>query len=165
MASEIERKFLLRNSDWRTEVIGTRALTQAYLMSETDRSLRVRIENDSRAMLGLKIGTSSLAREEYEYPIPLRDARAMLARASGIILRKTRNLVHFEGFLWEIDVYHDVYHGLEVAEVEMASLDDHPPLPHWVGLEVTNDRRYSNVMLATTDLSRDICHGLPSRSG
>lgn len=162
MPTEIERKFLVRDESWREGVVSHASLTQAYLMNGGDRSLRIRIENGNRATLCLKIGTSSLSREEFEYPVPLADAREMVARAIGIVIEKTRHLVHFRGYLWEIDTYHGVYDGLTVAEVELEDAGDTPPLPDWVGLEVTGDRRYSNASLAAADLSGELRHGLSS---
>lgn len=158
MATEIERKFLVRDESWRQAVVSRARLTQAYLMEGPDRSLRVRIEQGSRATLCLKIGASALERQEFEYPVPLADAEAMVARAEGIVLDKTRHLVHFRGYLWEIDTYHGLYEGLTVAEVELESRDDKPPLPEWIGLEVTGDPRYSNARLAASDLSGDLRH-------
>ena len=68
MATEIERKFLVNDEQWKAAVMSRSSLTQAYLMTGDDRSLRVRIENDNRATLCIKIGVSSLQREEFEYP-------------------------------------------------------------------------------------------------
>lgn len=158
MTTEIERKFLVTGDGWKEAAMSKSELIQAYLMIGDDRSLRVRIENGNRATLCLKIGASSLAREEFEYPIPAGDAREMVAHACGIVIEKTRHLVHYCGFLWEIDVYGGAYAGLVVAEVELESAEDEPPLPGWAGLEVTGDKRYSNANLAA-DISGDFDHG------
>jgi adenylate cyclase len=37
-----------------------------------------------------------------------------------------------------------------IAEVELASEDDEPVLPEWVGREVSSDPRYFNLQLART---------------
>ncbi|MCX8996877.1 CYTH domain-containing protein [Rhizobiaceae bacterium BDR2-2] len=159
MPTEIERKFLVTDASWRNAVISRSSLTQAYLMRGDDRSVRIRIENGESARLCVKVGASALVRAEFEYPVPLADAREMVALATGIVIEKTRHRVHFQGYLWEIDAYHGVYEGLTVAEVELESVDDHPPLPAWAGLEVTGDRRYSNANLSTADLSGELRHG------
>lgn len=159
MATEIERKFLVTGDGWKAAAMSRSSLTQAYLMAGDDRSLRIRIENGGRATLCVKIGAVGLARDEYEYPIPVGDAREMVERAIGNVIEKTRHLVHHHGYLWEIDVYHGLYDGLIVAEVELESVDDVPPLPDWAGLEVTGDKRYSNASLAAADLSGELCHG------
>ena len=159
MATEIERKFLVVGESWRAETMSHTQMIQAYLFSAPDRSMRVRIENDSRATLCIKFGASPLFRDEFEYPIPVADAKELVVHASGAVIEKTRYLSHFQGYLWEIDVYGGVYAGLIVAEVEMDSTDDNPPLPAWVGLEVTHDRRYSNAMLATRNMAGELGHG------
>lgn len=159
MATEIERKFLVNGDSWKEAAMSRSRLTQAYLMTGEDRSLRVRIENENRATLCLKVGASSLSREEFEYPIPMTDARAMVKRAVGNVIEKTRHLIHHHGYLWEVDVYHGTYDGLVVAEVELEQADEAPPLPDWVGLEVTADKRYSNASLATSDRFRELFHG------
>ena len=159
MATEIERKFLVAGESWREDTMSEAHLVQAYLFSGPDRSMRVRIENDNRATLCIKFGASPLLRDEFEYPIPVADAKELVAHASGAVIEKTRYLSHFQGYLWEIDVYGGVYAGLIVAEVEMDSTDDNPPLPAWVGLEVTHDRRYSNAVLATRNMAGELGHG------
>lgn len=160
MAKEIERKYLVRNDDWRREATSKTPFRQAYIASMDDRSLRVRIKNGSDAVLTVKIGTSALVRDEYEYSIPLEDAEEMLGTALGIIIEKTRYTVDHEGFVWEIDVFEGSYKGLVVAEVEMNDEKDRPALPSWIGPEVTGDRRYSNQHLAMDDLSAELCHVL-----
>jgi len=159
MATEIERKFRVDGDGWREAVMSRSRLTQAYLMTGENRSLRVRIENDNRATLCIKIGASSLQREEFEYPIPIADARAMVRQAMGNVIEKTRHLIHHHGYLWEVDVYHGVYDGLVIAEVELEQADETPPLPDWAGLEVTTDKRYSNASLATSDCFRELFNG------
>lgn len=159
MATERERKFLVRGESWKEAVVSRASLVQAYIICGTDRSLRVRIENDTRATMCVKVGPSSLDHDEYEYPVPVADAKELVGHTCGTVIEKTRHLAHFRGYLWEIDVYGGTYEGLIVAEVELENATDHPPLPEWVGLEVTHDRRYSNAMLATNNLAGELCHG------
>tara|TARA_R110002020_G_scaffold5989_10_gene24945 strand:- start:157 stop:651 length:495 start_codon:yes stop_codon:yes gene_type:complete len=160
MAKEIERKFLVEGDGWRDEVASSSDFIQAYVVTMDDRSLRVRLMDEERATLTLKIGTDMISRDEFEYAIPVADAREMIAAAVGIVLEKTRYNVDHEGFTWEIDVYHGTYAGLVVAEVEMEDEEQDPALPAWVGEEVTGDRRYSNQMMAATDMSMELCDGV-----
>ncbi|MDI6567151.1 CYTH domain-containing protein, partial [Bacillus subtilis] len=67
-------------------------------------SVRVRIEGDVAA-LNLKSRTLGRSRQEFEYPIPLDDARALLALCVGGLIDKRRHLVHHEGLLWEVDEF------------------------------------------------------------
>lgn len=117
-----------------------------------DRSVRVRIHGNKRARLTIKIGKSALVRNEYEYDLPMNDARELLTQAIGIVIEKRRFRIPHKGFTWEVDVYEGALEGLTVAEVEMKRETDLPNLPAWLGREITGDRRYSNQALATEGL-------------
>ncbi|NSY61400.1 CYTH domain-containing protein [Agrobacterium tumefaciens] len=148
MAKEIERKFLVAGDEWRNEVTHSMAFRQAYVASLENRSVRVRIVNGLDATLTIKIGASSLVRDEYEYSIPLNDAEELMASAPGVVIEKMRHTVDYGGFTWEVDVFEGKYKGLIVAEVEMDDENANPDLPSWLGKEVTGDRRFSNQSLA-----------------
>jgi CYTH domain-containing protein len=164
MAREIERKYLVKDESWRSAVSSSSAFLQAYIASGKDRSVRVRIMDGERAQLTIKVGRDLFAREEFEYDIPLTDAEEMSRQALGVVLEKTRYKVPFDGHIWEVDVYGGIYTGLTVVEVEMADEKVRPALPDWVGQEVTGDRRYSNAVMATQDLSEELVHGLPFKA-
>ena len=149
MAKEIERKFLVRDDAWKSSVTSETRILQAYISAESDRSVRIRTRNDETAQLTLKFGSNLLVRDEFEYPIPIDDAREMIGIANGHVIDKTRYTVDFAGFTWEIDVFGGHHRGLVIAEVEMQSETDDPKLPSWLGREVTGDKRYSNQSLAT----------------
>lgn len=160
MAKEIERKFLVKNDDWRAKVSGSSEFLQAYIASGKDRSVRIRIMDGKRAKLTIKIGRQLFARDEFEYEIPLDEAQELAQSALGVVLEKTRYEVLHEGYTWEVDVYEGSYKGLVVAEVEIEDEKARPPIPEWIGREITGDRRYSNVVMATEDLSEELVHGL-----
>lgn len=149
MAKEIERKFLVRTDGWRAKTVSKAILKQAYVASMDDRSVRVRVLDGESARLTMKIGRSSMTRDEFEYDIPVADAEELMESAIGIVIEKTRYRVPHEGFVWEVDVFGGPHRGLIIAEVEMKSESDAPPLPAWLGREVTGDFRYSNQALAT----------------
>jgi adenylate cyclase len=154
MAKEIERKFLVRNDSWRAGAEGKALLRQGYIASMDDRSVRVRVLDEKKARLTIKIGRSSITREEFEYDIPVADAEQLLDDAIGVVIEKTRYRVPHKGFVWEVDVFSGRHGGLVIAEVEMRSESDKPDLPAWLGREVTGDFRYSNQALAT-EFERD----------
>jgi adenylate cyclase len=147
MAKEIERKFLVRDDGWRDFVIETIRLRQAYIASMEDRSVRVRLADDTLATLTVKIG-KRMTRDEFEYTIPVADAEELMAAAVGVTIVKTRHRVPYKGFVWEVDIFGGLYEGLKIAEVEMRSEGDDPDLPEWLGEEVTGQHRYSNQALA-----------------
>lgn len=147
-ATEIERKFLVRNDSWRTGADNPHLLQQAYLCQRDQNSMRVRLIDGRTARLTIKFRTSNLAREEYEYEIPVDEARELLLHATGRIIEKTRYRVLHDGRSWDVDVFAGAYDGLTIAEIEMASEDEQPSLPQWLGREVTGEKRYSNRAMA-----------------
>ena len=162
MAKEIERKFLVANDDWRDLATSKTPMRQAYIVTMNDRSVRVRTRNDTSAQVTIKIGQNSLVRDEFEYTIPIAEAEEMISLAVGNVIEKVRYTVEHNGFVWEVDAYEGAYLGLVIAEVELSDENDQPPLPDWVGREVTGDRRYSNQSLATEKLETKLLDVLPN---
>lgn len=152
MGIEIERKFLLTADDWRSRVSRTSKLRQGYLGGDGV-SVRVRIEDDT-ANLNVKSRTPGIARSEFEYPIPMADAHALLALVEGPLLEKTRHHVDHAGHVWEIDEFEGDNAGLIVAEIELDSVDEAFERPAWIGREVTDDARYYNLNLSRDPYSR-----------
>lgn len=151
MAIEIERKFTLKNTDWMTAVESSKRLRQGYLVTGLEpgqlSSVRVRIA-DEQASLNIKSVTTGRARDEFEYVIPLAEAEYMLAQlCQPQIVKKTRHIVHHAGHRWEIDIFEGLNQGLEIAEIELTSVDAKFELPGWISLEVTDDIRYYNHYL------------------
>ncbi len=148
MAKEVERKFLVKDVAWRAAVEDRIAMVQFYLAISAERSIRVRISNGTSARLTLKFGSDLSARDEFEYPLPLADAREMLSFAVGAVIRKTRHHVRHQGYLYEVDVFNGDLDGLVIAELETADKVADASLPLWLGEEVTGELRYSNASLA-----------------
>ena len=144
MATEIERKFLVKEGTWRNEK-GTE-YRQGYLNSAKERIVRVRII-DGKGYLTIKGLTVGASRMEFEYEIPRPDAEAMLDICEKPLIEKNRYVVQEGGFVWEIDEFFGENLGLIVAEVELEREDQVFPKPVWVGAEVTGDPRYFNSNL------------------
>ena len=153
MALEIERKYLMRNDNWRTLGSGTR-YRQGYLSTEPERSVRVRIAA-GRGFITIKGLTVNAERPEYEYPIPVEDANEMLdILCLKPIIEKTRYTIEHAGLLWEVDEFEGENAGLIIAEVELEEADQHVSLPDWIGEEVTDDPRYYNASLIANPFTR-----------
>lgn len=146
MAVETERKFLLKNDNWRPLVSSQKNIMQGYLNSEPERTVRIRISGN-QGIITIKSKPEGLSRSEFEYDIPVADARKMMALCEKPIIEKTRNLLTFEGKLWEIDEFEGDNQGLIVAEVELQSEQEAIELPPWLGEEVSYDKRYFNASL------------------
>ncbi len=149
MATEIERKFLLANDNWRKDADEGINIIQAYMSSNEKSSVRIRIHGDT-ANLNIKSKTLGIQRSEYEYPVPFDDAREMIeSLCDKPYIEKTRFHVMHERHEWEIDVFAGDNEGLIVAELELDSVDENFNLPDWIGEEVSNEARYYNISLAT----------------
>jgi len=151
MGVEIERKFLVQGEGWR-QGAGQR-LVQGYLNRDKARTVRVRVAGDA-AFLTVKGVSVGATRAEFEYPIPLADAQALLALCDGPLVDKTRYRVAWGGVVWEVDEFAAENAGLVVAEVELPSEDTAFAKPAWVGVEVTHDPRYFNSNLASHPFAR-----------
>ena len=148
MAIEIERKFLLRSNEWRASAIGSARLRQAYLAQDGGLSTRVRLIDATAATLTIKSRKAGLKRLEFEFPIPVADAEALLALRQGAIIEKVRHNVPWHGQRWEIDVFEGNNAGLVIAEIELGHELDTFELPAWLGAEVTHEERFYNSSLA-----------------
>lgn len=153
MGVEIERKFLVRRVP-DVDTLDGDPIVQGYLRADAEGSVRVRITGRG-ARLTVKGPTRGNRRLEFEYPIPPEDARQMLdALAIGSLVEKVRYRIDHQGFTWELDLFSGINQGLVLAEVELDDVDDEPPLPDWLGAEVSADARFFNASLARTPF----CH-------
>jgi adenylate cyclase len=121
MSFEIERKFLVRNDSWRDSVIRHAKIRQAYLDSDANLSIRVRIKDNNSATLTLKTRWPKLRRREFEYAIPTTDAEELISLRQGHIIEKIRYIVPRDDLTWEIDVFSGENLGLVIAEIELPS--------------------------------------------
>lgn len=151
MALEIERKFLVVGQAWRQPVERQQRFSQGYLNRDKARTVRVRLSGTStgdQAWLTIKGESISATRAEFEYEIPVADARQLLGLCEGPVIEKIRHLCTHQGMVWEIDEFLGENAGLVVAEIELASEDQVFARPTWLGKEVTDDGRYFNSALS-----------------
>jgi len=146
MPTEIERKFLLKNNNWKPLVARSYILKQGYLSTQPERSVRVRIKG-GKGILTIKGKTEGIARAEYEYEIPVVEANELLQLCEKPIIEKTRYEVLQGDRTWEIDIFEGVNKGLSMAEIELKSEKETLEAPDWIGEEVSDDFRYFNASL------------------
>jgi adenylate cyclase len=146
MPREIERKFLLKSDKWRALARKKEAMTQGYIGTGDRASVRVRIAGGD-ARLNIKSGGLVASRQEYEYTIPIDEARELLMLSASPLIEKMRHWVPHGGFEWEVDEFHGDNEGLLVAEIELEDEAQEFPRPVWLGAEVTHLQRYYNVCL------------------
>lgn len=155
MGIEIERKFLVTGDGWRAAAHDVVAMVQGYINDQAAMddgrqraSVRVRIAGEA-AFLNLKSRDLGHTRQEFDYPIPLADARAVLALCVGGIVDKRRHYVNHAGHLWEVDEFLADNAGLVIAEIELQDAQESFMRPPWLGAEVTDSARYYNLALAS----------------
>lgn len=148
MAQEIERKFLVKG-DFKQDVTKETKITQGYLSSVPERTVRVRIKGEKGFITIKGIGNKSGAsRFEWEKEVPVDELKALLELCEPGVIDKTRYIVPEKGGLtFEVDEFYGDNQGLTVAEIELPS-EDHPfEKPEWLGEEVTGEAKYYNSML------------------
>ena len=145
---EIERKFLVKNNDYKRLSTSSTRISQGYICSHRGRTVRVRIR-DGRGYLTIK-GPSDiggLARYEFEKEISLDEAQRLMDLFEPGKIDKTRYLVPSVKHTFEVDEFYGENEGLVMAEVELSSEDETFIKPDFIGQEVTGDRRYYNSCL------------------
>ena len=150
MPIEIERKFLLAGEPPSSEGV---EMKQAYLCKDPERTVRVRFEGE-RAVLTIKGRSVGVTRPEFEYEIPVEDARELMKLSVGDVVEKKRHYYHLGRHVWEVDVFHGANAGLVVAEIELNDEHEAFEKPEWIGAEVSDDRRYSNASLSTSPYTK-----------
>lgn len=147
MAQEIERKFLVKG-DFKGEAFKATRITQGYLCSVPERTVRVRVKGDKGFITVKGIGNAAGAsRYEWEKEIAVADVRELLKLCEPGVIDKTRYLVKAGEHTFEVDEFYGDNEGLVVAEVELPSEDAPFERPSWLGEEVTGQTRYYNSML------------------
>lgn len=146
---EIERKFLVNSEDYKTEAFHQYRITQGFLNTDPERTVRVRLKGD-QGVLTVK-GMSSedgLSRFEWETEISSDEAHALLKLCEDGVIDKMRYEVRSGDHVFEIDEFFGANEGLVIAEVELKDEDEHFESPTWIGDEVTGDIRYYNSQIS-----------------
>ena len=148
MAIEIERKFLVKQSPCHLAK-KSRHIKQGYIVHDQKQVIRVR-KKDRDYFLTIKGSNKGISRLEFEFPISKNDAEELFLHfCQTAIIDKTRYYIDHEGHTWEVDEFHGANNGLIVAEIELVSEDEKFKIPEWAGKEVTSNKKYYNMNLAT----------------
>lgn len=148
MALEIELKFLVKSDSWRAQAVSSSRIIQGYLTA-AGTTVRVRLRDD-KAFLTIKGKASGIVRCEYEYPIPVDEAKEMLETlALDPPVDKIRYIVPAsDGLFWEVDEYSGENSPLFTAEIELPDENCTFEIPDWVGEDISGDSRYTNRALS-----------------
>tara|TARA_B110000459_G_scaffold163313_1_gene180061 strand:- start:528 stop:998 length:471 start_codon:yes stop_codon:yes gene_type:complete len=146
---EIERKFLITSNSYREQASTKAVLTQGYLSSSPERTVRIRlIDQTGYITVKGKSNESGLSRFEWEKEISKPEAEALLELCEETVISKTRFKVRIEDHLFEVDEFDGPNKGLVIAEVELGSENEVFSKPNWLGDEVTDDKKYYNSNLS-----------------
>jgi adenylate cyclase len=146
---EIERKFIVKNQSFKEEIHTKSIVSQGYLSSNPERTVRVRIKNEKGYLtikgISNKAGTS---RYEWEKEIPLNEAVELFKLCEKGAIEKTRYEIKYGNHTYEVDEFHGDNEGLIIAEIELSSENEKFDKPNWLGDEVTGEQRYYNSNLS-----------------
>lgn len=146
MGIEIERKYLVKSDEWKSSGV-KKLYQQGYLLIDKTKTIRVRTIEDT-AYLTIKGASSGISRSEFEYEIPVEDAKFMLANlCEKPIIEKYRTKIELNELIWEVDEFVGDNTGLIIAEVELKNEYQKIVLPDWIGKEVSGNRQYNNSYL------------------
>ena len=153
MGIEIERRFLVENEDWKSQIILSEDFSQAYLNSNADEwSTRVRIINNKKSYITLKSSLNGLINYEFEYSIPLQDGIELI-KLSKYKITKIRYQLKINKKNWVVDVFEESNSCLKIAEIELNSESEEIQVPSWCGKEITGIKSLSNASLAKAPIS------------
>lgn len=146
---EIERKYLVKSNDFKSVFRKKSEIAQGYLSSVAERTVRVRIKGEKGFLTIKGIGNETgISRFEWEKEIAVDEAKQLLKLCEKGVIEKTRYEVNYQNHIIEIDVFHGENEGLILAEIELKDENETIEKPHWLGEEVTNDKRYYNSYIS-----------------
>jgi len=149
MGQEIERKYLINKEKWHAlEKPPGQHYRQGYISTDPERTIRVRL-TDTTAYLTIKGLNAGATRPEFEYEIPVDDAKEVLDMFSVAELSKIRYKINHANHVWEVDEFLGKNEGLIIAEIELHDEAESFDIPAWVGEEVTSEQKYYNSNLTT----------------
>ena len=154
MGIQIERRFLVKNEDWKSQIVLSEDFSQAYLNSSIDEwATRVRVIDNKKAYITLKSSFNGLINYEFEYLIPIKDALELI-KLSKYKITKTRYHLQISKKNWVIDIFDGSNFPLKIAEIELNSESEEIQVPSWCGEEITGIKSLSNGSLAKTPISQ-----------
>ena len=152
MALEIERRFLIKNENWKEFITKKIYIEQGYLSNSLDGwIIRVRF-TDKDSKVALKKHIKGFTNFEFEYSIPRSDAQTIMSNLSNTIT-KERFFLEVEKKSWIIDCFQENNYPLQIAEIELSNEEEDLFLPSFISREITGLTHYSNFNLANNPFS------------
>ena len=152
MAFEIERRFLIKNDNWKEFINKKVYIEQGYLsQSLDDWIIRVRLIGKN-SKIALKKHIKGFTNYEFEYSIPSNDGEKIFSTLKNTI-KKERFFLKVDQRDWIIDSFKDKNYPLEIAEIELSNEEEDLFLPSFISKEITGLTHYSNFSLANNPFS------------
>jgi len=153
MTLEIERRFLIKNDNWKKFITKKIFIEQGYLSKNLDDwIIRIRFTGKD-FKIALKKHIESFTNFEFEYSIPRKDGETIMSNLSNTI-KKERFFLEVENKSWIIDCFKDTNYPLEIAEIELSNEEEDLSLPSFISKEITGLKHYSNCSLAYKPFSK-----------
>ena len=153
MAIEIERRFLIKNDNWKEFITKKIYIEQGYLSKSLDDwIIRIRLTGKN-SKIALKKHIKGFTNFEFEYSIPRSDAETIMSNLSSTI-KKERFFLEVEKKSWIIDCFKENNSPLEIAEIELSDEKEDLSLPSFISKEITGLTHYSNFSLANNPFSQ-----------
>ena len=152
MALEIERRFLIKNDNWKEFINKKIYIEQGYLSKSLDGwMIRVRLIGKN-SKIALKKHIKGFTNFEFEYSIPRNDAKTILSNLPNTI-KKDRYYLEIEKKFWIIDCFKENNYPLEIAEIELSDEAEDLILPSFISKEITGLTHFSNFSLSNNPFS------------
>tara|TARA_Y100000739_G_C20377684_1_gene359745 strand:- start:125 stop:613 length:489 start_codon:yes stop_codon:yes gene_type:complete len=153
MALEIERRFLIKNDNWKEFITNKILIEQGYLSySLEDWIIRIRF-NGKNFKIALKKHIKSFTNYEYEYSIPTSDGEKIMSTLTNKI-KKERFFLEINERNWIVDCFKDQNSPLEIAEIELNEEKEEVILPNFLSREITGLKIFTNLSLTQNPFSK-----------
>ena len=153
MTLEIERRFLIKNDEWKEYITDRTLIEQGYLSSNLDDwIIRIRF-NGENFKIALKKHIKNFTNYEYEYLIPNSEGEKIMATLSNTI-QKERFFLEIDQKNWIIDCFKDKNSPLEIAEIELTEEKEEVFLPTFLSKEITGLKVFTNFSLTKHPFSK-----------
>ena len=153
MALEIERRFLIKNDNWKEFITHKTLIEQGYLSYNLENwIIRIRF-NGKNFKIALKKHIKNFTNYEFEYLIPITDGKKIMSTLTNTI-KKERFFVEVDQIKWTIDCFKEKNYPLEIAEIELNKENEEVYLPSFLSKEITGVKMYTNFSLAKYPFSK-----------
>ena len=152
MAIEIERRFLVKNDEWKKFITKQIIIEQGYLSNSLkDWIIRLRF-NGEDFKIAIKKNIKNFTNFEFEYLIPNKDGKKIMSTLTHTI-KKERFFLEIEERVWIIDCFKEKNYPLKIAEIELSEEEEAIKIPSFVSKEITGQMQFSNLSLTTYPFS------------